>query len=149
MQNTSVLKRTSTRLFCVYDRSYVFAITFSTMAPFHREQGPKALRRQRSVKNLFLKFVVLFIFWSDAVFRHRNFVFISSRLEGSPHPGGPPPPKKVWTIFFQFFFLCFVTHFFPGFFIGSWKFFGVWYATLFGCVERSVLRGLGAAFSRS
>jgi hypothetical protein len=34
-------------------------------------------------------------------------------------------------------------------FFHSWKYFGVWYAALFCCTDRSVLRGLGAAFSRS
>ena len=34
-------------------------------------------------------------------------------------------------------------------FFESWKYFGVWYAALFWCADRSVLRGLGAAFSRS
>ena len=53
---------------------------------------------------------------------------------------GTPSPKS-----FLKFFVGFVRNFFSQFFLVSWKYFGVWYATLFWCADRSVLRGLGAA----
>ena len=75
-------------------------------------------------------------------------------------PGGgrgrrPPPPKKMQKILFFILnlkfdrLIFFIGHFSPSFFLGSWKYFGVWYAALFWCAVGSVLRGLGPAFSRS
>ena len=75
----------------------------------------------------------------------------------SVHPGrgggGKTAPPKMCEFFLKinlmktiFFF---VGHFFSTFFLGSWKYFGVWYAALFWCAVGSVLRGFSAAFSRS
>ena len=65
----------------------------------------------------------------------------------------PPPkfcfPQKIHLvpIFAVFMALLFANM--EQLFFDSWKYFEVWYAALFWCTDRLVLRGLGAAFSPS
>ena len=79
-------------------------------------------------------------------------------LWGRPSGGDEgPPPRKVkkkliifLLVFVLNFFFSFMFHqaFFWIIFLGCWKYFGVWYAALFWYADRSVMRGLGAAFLR-
>ena len=65
--------------------------------------------------------------------------------------------KKCVTIFFeqfmseilkQYYGVCSVRHFFLQFFLGSFKYFGVWYAALFWCADRWAIEGFDLQLSR-